>query len=100
MQLHQCTRSTLRQHAVAPFSAAQPTCTIHLTIDTASVTGARRLAMRVCGEALEFMRIARDRQEGRMQVWLCVHAALAGAVTYALRQQLPGVLLTGARGQS
>lgn len=91
MQLDLFTRSSPRQPGAAPSSAPPPTCTIHLTIDTASVTSVRQLAMQVCGEALEFMRIARDDEEGRMQVWLCVHLACAGAVAHALRRHLPGV---------
>jgi hypothetical protein len=75
--------------------AAQPVCDagccmIHLTIDTASVTSLRQLAMQVCGDALEFMRIAVCAGGARIEVWLCVRLACLGVLSETIVRQLPG----------
>ncbi|MGH8853732.1 MAG: hypothetical protein ACREWI_05570 [Telluria sp.] len=72
-------------------AAAGPTCTIRMTVDATSVTALRQLAMRVCGDALEYMRIAVCGAGARMQVWLCVRLPIAALLRETLARQLPGV---------
>lgn len=87
----------LKQHrghrAVNGLRDASATCTIRLTVDTGSITTLRRLAARVCGAALEFIRVVDYDGGARMQVWLCVHPALAASLRAAILTQLPGAQL-------
>jgi hypothetical protein len=66
---------------------------LRLTVDSASVTSLRQLAMRVCGDALEFMRIAVCAGGQRTQVWLCVQLGCFGVLTETVLRQLPGARL-------
>jgi hypothetical protein len=70
-----------------------PMCMIRMTVDTGSITTLRRVAMRVCGDALEFIRIARCAGEVRTQVWLCVRRPVAATLCETVLSQLPGALL-------
>lgn len=78
-----------------PVEAEQPgqAYIIHMTVDAASVTTLRQLAMRVCGAALEYMRVAmRGAGAGaRMRVWLCVRSQEVELLRETLVRQLPGV---------
>lgn len=76
----------------APFHSQQ-TCTIRMTIDAASITTLRQLAMRLCGEAFEFMRIAICTGSTRMQVWLCVRQPFADLLSATIVQRFPGAEL-------
>jgi hypothetical protein len=69
------------------------TVTIRMTVDAGSVTTLRRLAMRVCGEALEFIRIAVCDGGARMHVWLCVCLRGVPGLCDAIVGQLPGAVL-------
>ena len=84
-------RHELSSSAASAVSSACPaTCTIRMTVDAQSVTTLRQLAMRVCGDALEFMRIAVCTGGARMQVWLCVQLPFAAILNEAIARQLPG----------
>ncbi len=69
------------------------TCTIRLTVDAASATDLRRLALRVCGEALEFMRIAICAGSARIQVWMCVRRPVAALLRESVMRQMPDARL-------
>lgn len=64
-----------------------------MTVDAGSVTALRRLAACVCGDALEYIRIAL-RGEGagaRMRVWLCVRLPWISLLREAIARQVQGV---------
>ncbi|ATQ74926.1 hypothetical protein CR152_10610 [Massilia violaceinigra] len=61
-----------------------------MSVDAESVTTLRQLAMRLCGEALEFMRIAMCAGGARIEVWLCVRQSCVEALSEAIARQLPG----------
>ncbi len=69
----------------------QPRCVMHMTVDAGSITALRHLAMRVCGETMEFMRIAARARGDRAEVWLCVSQPSVALVTDAIMASLPGV---------
>jgi hypothetical protein len=71
-------------------AAAVGTCTLRLTVDAASITALRQLAMRVCGDGLEFMRIALCEGGLRIRAWLCVQRSFAALLGEAIVRQLPG----------
>jgi hypothetical protein len=75
-----------------PASAAcsVDTCTLRMSVDAGSVTSLRQLAMRVCGEAFEFMRIAICAGGARIEVWLCVRLQFAQLLSDTIIRQLPG----------
>lgn len=75
-------------------AACIDTCTIRMTVDAESVTTLRQLAMRVCGEALEYMRIAICAGGARIQVWFCVRVPFARLLSEAILRQLPGARFT------
>jgi hypothetical protein len=68
------------------------TCTIRVTLDTRTLKALRRLAMRVCGEVLEFIRIGAC-DGARMQVSLCMRLRAAARLCDAIACQLPGALM-------
>lgn len=83
-----------RDAVTTPKYAAAAACrVVRLTVDSASVTSLRQLAMRVCGDALEFMRIAVCAGGQRTQVWLCVQLAYIAVLTETVLRQLPGARL-------
>jgi hypothetical protein len=95
--------SPLRQERRQPvfrLVEAAGTCTIRMTVDLASITTLRQLAMRVCGEALEYMRIAICGGGTRMQVWLCVRLPIAALLSETIVRQLPGALIAPAGGSA
>jgi hypothetical protein len=73
--------------AAAPMPAT--TCVMQLTVDTGAVTALRRMAMRICGASLEFMRIEACEHGARMKVWLCVGATMVAQIMEAVMQALP-----------
>lgn len=75
------------------YTAAAACRVLRLTVDSAAVTSLRQLAMRVCGDALEFMRIAVCAGGRRVQVWLCVRQGQLAELTEAVLRQLPGARL-------
>lgn len=78
----------------APMAACPArACTLRLSIDARSVTTLRQLAMRLCGDAFEFMRIAMCAGGARIQVWLCVGRPFAAALGEQIVRQFPGALL-------
>lgn len=83
-----------------PLACSEKTCTIRMTVDAGSITTLRQLAMRVCGEALEFMRIATCAGGTRMQVWLCVRLPFAELLIETIVRQLPGAQFEVYPGQS
>ena len=86
--------SWLRQASGAAVCPA-PARTIRLSIDAASITALRQLAMRLCGEAFEFMRIAICRGGTRIQVWLCVRQPFADLLGATIVQRFPGAEMAG-----
>lgn len=90
MKPHAC--FTVRAHHGKPAAAVQ-TGTLCMTVDAGSVTALRRLAARVCGDALEYIRIAlRGHEAGaQMQVWLCVSLPWVGLLRETIARQLQGV---------
>lgn len=74
----------------APAAASRPVCLMQLTVDVAAVTALRRTVSRLCGDALEFMRIEACDHGTRMKVWLCVGSALVSQVMDAVLRLLPG----------
>ncbi|NHZ64145.1 hypothetical protein [Massilia genomosp. 1] len=71
-------------------AAAMHTCTIRMSVDAQSVTTLRQLAMRVCGDALEFMRIAICAGGAHIEVWLCVRQSCVKVLSETIARQLPG----------
>ena len=81
----------------APVAAPWPaqTRTMHMTIDVASITPLRQLAMRLCGKAFEFMRIATCVGDARIRVWLCVQTPFADLLGAAIAQGFPEARMRG-----
>lgn len=82
-----------RRLPVSALSNRSDTCTIRMTVDAGSITTLRQLAMLVCGDAIELIRIATCDGGARMQVWLCVRLRLAARLCEAILSQLPGALM-------
>ncbi|NRR34368.1 hypothetical protein HSX11_29780 [Oxalobacteraceae bacterium] len=70
--------------------AASPACLMRMTVDSASITTLRQAVMRVCGDALRFMRIEAREHGARVKVWLCLSCALVQQVMEAVLRFLPG----------
>lgn len=83
-----------------PSAGAADTCTLRMSVDAGSVTTLRQLAMRICGEALEFMRIAICAGGARIEVWLCVRRSCAQLLSEAIARQLPGAQFKAKPGQA
>jgi hypothetical protein len=90
---HLSTVIAARRHHIAAPLCADGCRVIRLTVDTASSARLRQLHMRVCGEALEFMRIAVCAGGERVDVWLCVRLSCVPLLTDTIRSQLPGARL-------
>ena len=88
MHAYVSTRAGQRRQTGA-LPAAALNCVIYLTADTGSVSALRRLAASVCGDALEFIRIQRGAERGRMRVWMCVAREVVDTVLEAMRHALP-----------
>lgn len=73
-----------------PAPAAAPNCLMQLTVDTAAVTALRQMVSRICGEALEFIRIEACDHGRRMRVCLCVRRPLVRQIMDAVMRMLPG----------
>ena len=85
------TRTVQRRSAVTHCASAQASsCMMQLTVDASAITLLRQLVMRVCGDALEFMRIASCANHNRMKVWLCVAPSMVAQVMDAVIRTLPG----------
>lgn len=69
--------------------APSPLRTIRITVEASAVTWLRQLAARICGEALEFIRISACDKGRRMKVCLCTSAASLDALVSAILQRLP-----------
>ena len=74
----------------ADYRKTAPACVMQLTVDTSVVTTLRQMVTRICGDALEFMRIEACEHGARMKVWLCVGASMVARVMEAVMQALPG----------
>jgi len=70
-----------------------PARTLRMTVDAASVTALRSFAMRCCGDAFEFMRIAACEEQGRSRVWLCVERHYAAPLCDAILRRFPSAKL-------
>jgi hypothetical protein len=82
------TRGAQRRRISAAVRTPEPTCLVRLTVDASGVTALREVVSRVCGDALEFIRIATCPSPARMTVWLCVATPyLPLMVETVLRQQ-------------
>ena len=67
--------------------SAEASCIMQLTVDADRVTALRQLVMQLCGEAMEFMRIAVHTHQAK--VWLCVHASMVAAVMDLIVRAMP-----------
>jgi hypothetical protein len=79
-----------------------PPCLLQLTVSTVSITALRGLVMRICGEALGFMRIEACDHGERMRVWLSLSQASATELMGAVMRALPEAefgRLSGAKPQ-
>jgi hypothetical protein len=74
--------------AAAPSCA--PSCLMQMTVDASAITLLRQMVMRICGEAMEFMRIEACDHGTRMKVWLCISRTLVGQVMEAVMRAMPG----------
>ncbi|WP_426114646.1 hypothetical protein [Massilia sp. PWRC2] len=88
----QCAEHVPKSAAPGPL-AATGLRVLRLSVDSASVTTLRQLAMRVCGDALEFMRIAVCAGGQRIAVWLCVQLGFVALLSETVQRQLPGARL-------
>ena len=70
-------------------------CMMHITIDASAVTALRRLVMRVCGDAMEFMRIAVGHDTSKIDVCVCVSAGMTSLVMRAVLRDLPNAVFAG-----
>lgn len=86
--MHPYLNTKAAQRRRAPAVAAR-TCMMHMTLETGAITALRTLVMRVCGEALQFMRIEACAHGSRMRVWLCVSQPFVAMVMEAVSQNLP-----------
>ena len=80
-------------HAVAhsrPRPVPAPACLMQMTVDASTITVLRQMVMRICGDAMEFMRIEACDHGTRMKVWLCISSTLVGQVMEAVMRALPG----------
>ncbi len=66
-----------------------PLCTIRMTADAATAAALRRLALRVCGDALEFVRVAVCAGSAAMSVWMCVRRPVAALLCERIARELP-----------
>ncbi|SFL45247.1 hypothetical protein [Rugamonas rubra] len=79
-----------KEHAGQAAKAPQPVCLMQLTVDAGAVTALRQTVTRLCGDALQFMRIEACEHGTRMKVWLCIGRSLVGQVMEAVMRLLPG----------
>jgi len=73
-----------------PRPAPAPACLMQMTVDASTITVLRQMVMRICGEAMEFMRIEACDHGTRMKVWLCISRTLVAQVMEAVMRALPG----------
>lgn len=89
-------RSFWARRATAPLAkpslvaTSAPACLMQMTVDASAITMLRQMVMRICGEAMEFMRIEACDHGTRMKVWLCISSTLVGQVMEAVMRALPG----------
>ncbi len=69
-------------------------CTIRMTADAATAAALRRLALRVCGDALEFVRVAVCAGSAAMSVWMCVRRPVAALLCERIARELPQARLS------
>ena len=65
-------------------------CMMQMTVDTALLTELRQLVARICGDALQFMRVEACEHGVRMMVWLCVSRQTASQLLESVLSALPG----------
>jgi hypothetical protein len=70
-------------------SVPETACLVQMTVDTRSLTLLRQAVMRVCGDALEFMRIEACDHGRRMRVCLCVGRCVASRLMEEVMRLLP-----------
>src|SRR5476649_823931 len=89
-------RSFWVRRATAPLAKpsliapSAPACLMQMTVDASAITMLRQMVMRICGQAMEFMRIEACDHGTRMKVWLCISRTLVGQVMEAVMRALPG----------
>jgi hypothetical protein len=86
----------IRRSAASP----QPHCVMLLTVDTTTITALRQMVMRLCGEAMEFMRVAMCTDTRKARVWLCVSPAMAAPVMDLILRTLPAAEFGRVKTQS
>jgi hypothetical protein len=60
-----------------------------MTADADTAAALRRLALRVCGDALEFVRVAVCAGSAAMSVWMCVRRPVAALLCERIASELP-----------
>jgi hypothetical protein len=70
-------------------AAPQERCIMQLTVDTSTITALRQMVMRLCGETMEFMRVAICTDTRKARVWLCISTAMAAPVMDLILRSLP-----------
>lgn len=64
-------------------------CLMHMTVAACAVTSLRKVVERVCGDALQFIRIEACVHSGQMRVRVCVTKTMSGPVEEAIRRAQP-----------
>jgi len=62
---------------------------MQLTVDTNTITALRQMVMRLCGETMEFMRVAMCTDTRKARVWLCISTPMAAPVMDLILRSLP-----------
>lgn len=70
-------------------SVPETACLVQMTVDTRSLTLLRQAVARVCGDALEFMRIEACDHGSRMRVCLCIGRHVASRLMEEVMRLLP-----------
>jgi len=100
MHTSRSTQFATRRLTTLHASAAQPHCVMQLTVDTSSITALRQMVMRLCGDAMEFMRVAICADTRKAKVWLCISTTMATPVMDLILRSLPAAEFGRVKNQS
>jgi hypothetical protein len=87
-------------HHHASSCLPQRHCVMLLTVDASAITAVRQMVMRLCGEAMEFMRVAICADTRKAKVWLCISPAMAAPVMDLILRALPAAEFGRVKNQS
>ena len=91
MQLHLAPAVTRRRRIPR---AVGPLALINMNVSAGSLLALRQLVMRVCGDALQFIRVDAGSQTLRARVCLCVEQSVQAAALDAVRRAFPDTVIT------